>query len=134
LGWTPFFLQKPLLAADRCGTVGKAAAQKLVSAIELRLAELSSDHISLQDLRNELVQYATDINVLVPCANATVTFSGSSNVTTRCRYGFNFYFGIAAVKPRAEYDIQTELYIDGLHFRRWPGGSKRSKRSERRYS
>lgn len=57
------------------------AAQKLASAIELRLAEYSSDHLSPKELRNELMPYATDINVLIPCGNTFVTFSGSSNVT-----------------------------------------------------
>lgn len=63
------------------------AAQKLVSAIELRLAEYSSDHISLQDLRNEFVQYSTDISVLLPSSNAVVTYACSSNLTTTLPQG-----------------------------------------------
>lgn len=58
------------------------AAQKLASAIELRLAEYSSGHISFEDLRNELVRYATEIRVLMPSKDQPVVVSGSSNTTT----------------------------------------------------
>jgi len=41
------------------------AAQKLASAIELRLAEYSSGHLNDEQLRNELLPFATNYSAIV---------------------------------------------------------------------
>lgn len=59
-----------------------ASAQKLVSAIELRLAEYSSGHGELEALRAELVPYATEINIFVSYdMSPTFAIGASSSVT-----------------------------------------------------
>jgi len=59
-----------------------ASAKKLVSAIELRLAEYSSDHLDFPALHAELVPYANEINIFVSYDMAPVfAIAASSSVT-----------------------------------------------------
>jgi hypothetical protein len=57
-------------------------AQKLVSEIELRLAEYSDDHIDFDTLRRELVPYATDINISLSYDKTAPTVVGASSSST----------------------------------------------------
>ena len=55
------------------------AAQKLASAIELRLAEYSGGHCDYESLRAELVPYATQVDVVVPFSHSPVIVLSSSS-------------------------------------------------------
>ena len=61
------------------------AAQKLAAAIELRLAEYSSGHLSDNDLRKELVPIVTSYNpkLDVDWASESVPTSSSCNSTVQ---------------------------------------------------
>lgn len=57
------------------------AAQKLASAIELRLAEHSSDHLNEDQLHQELLPFVTNYTVQVSIGGAPLISFASSNVT-----------------------------------------------------
>ena len=56
-------------------------AQKLVGAIELRLAEYSESHIDLETLHRELIPFATEVNIFVSYHKAPIVIAASSSVT-----------------------------------------------------
>src|SRR5580698_7478841 len=58
------------------------SAQKLVSAIELRLAEYSSGHLDIRSLRDELIPLVTSYSAVVnfgPVAEPEPVFADSQN-------------------------------------------------------